>query len=129
MLKKQLFFAIILVLLSTALHSQHVLNFTIPECPNSTQIAAEKEFLTAVYPNPSLDYLTISIDKEMINKIYSADIIDSSGKILSTFTDDLKNSADGEINLSISEIPDGIYFVVLKHNSKTELYKFIKSKK
>lgn len=128
MLNKYLFTAIILILLSFALHSQHVLYFTIPECPNPAIIEAENSFVTSVYPNPSQDYLTIMVDRKMSSEINSIDIIDSSGKTISTFIDEVRKSADGVINLSISEIPGGMYFVLLKHNSKTELYKFIKLK-
>lgn len=112
MLNRYFLTTIVLVLFSSALFSQHILYFTIPACPSTSQVKVDKECVTTVYPNPSLDYLTISIDKKMMSEINSIDIIDSTGKTIATFIEEVKNSAEGMINLSISEIPDGIYFVL-----------------
>lgn len=83
----------------------------------------EINITSSVYPNPTADLITISIENDVKDKI-TYEIADVSGKILSR-----KFLKENQTTVSLAEYPGSIYYVKI-YNDKTELkaFKIIKNK-
>jgi hypothetical protein len=77
-----------------------------------------------IYPNPVGNSINISFSSDEIrNSIGSIQIVDVSGRIL--FQGDKTFIEQGEVNLNTSEYPNGTYFLQLKNDNKSHMFKFI----
>lgn len=77
-----------------------------------------------IYPNPVGNSINISFSSDEIrNSIGSIQIVDVSGRIL--FQGDKTFIQQGEVNLNTSEYPNGTYFLQLKNDNKSHMFKFI----
>lgn len=75
------------------------------------------------YPNPADEYLYL---KNIASNPKAVEIISGKGVIYSITNFSL--NSQGELKISLKEIPEGIYFLKLKFEAKEELLKFIKQK-
>ncbi len=77
-----------------------------------------------IYPNPVGNSINISFSSDEIrNSIGSIQIVDVSGRIL--FQGDKTFIEQGEVNINTSEYPNGTYFLQLKNDNKSHMFKFI----
>lgn len=97
---------------------------TKPNCLNPITIGVNeilKQNDFSIFPNPATESITIKINTEGISKI-SYEIIDVLGKtIIKNEVTDLTN-----ININISNIKSGVYFIKLQVNNSTVTKKFVK---
>ncbi|MBK7787696.1 MAG: T9SS type A sorting domain-containing protein [Saprospiraceae bacterium] len=80
--------------------------------------------LLLLFPNPASNFVTIKYaDFSIVSSIL---ILDASGKIYTTFS--LPDISHKSVQLDISSLPSGIYFVELRdqNNGFLEAKKFIK---
>ncbi|MDH7445151.1 T9SS type A sorting domain-containing protein [Aquimarina sp. 2201CG14-23] len=76
------------------------------------------QIVVNIYPNPVRDHITLSFDKNTQAQIQ---IIDLLGKVITT---EKVNSQI--INMSVSHLTSGIYFVKIEDNQNTGIYRIIK---
>lgn len=77
-----------------------------------------------VYPNPASDVIKISIESPNTSRIKEAKIYNNIGKII---YDELHNS-ESHIRINISELPEGLYHVLLTTSEGIHRSKFTKIK-
>jgi hypothetical protein len=75
-----------------------------------------------IYPNPSSDIFNIKIGDIQLQNI---EVIDISGKILFS-KNDFDNSG-GEIQIDLSNVAKGVYFLKLSANKKSVVKKIVKN--
>jgi hypothetical protein len=75
----------------------------------------------SVYPNPAADHITINIDLEESSDLL-IDVADLGGKQLAVLMNEKQN---GQVNkqYSLTELPDGNYFIRLHANGKTVIHR------
>ena len=77
-----------------------------------------------IYPNPVGNSINISFSSDEIrNSIGSIQIVDVSGRVL--FQGEKAFIQQGEVNINTSEYPNGTYFLQLKNDNKSHMFKFI----
>ena len=76
-----------------------------------------------VYPNPVTDTLHIDL-KNRSAELFEAALYSIDGKLVRSFK---KRLDSGRIELNISEVPTGFYFLVYALEDKTHILKFIKN--
>jgi len=75
-----------------------------------------------VFPNPTIDFIGISIDQEMLNQVYNLILIDSNGRII--FSKSIKNS---QIKINFSNYVSGVYYLTINHKDlRINSFKIIK---
>lgn len=84
-------------------YTTEIYKFFIGEENEPTKVEENISDEVAIYPNPASDILNIAVDKEAELVIYNA-----TGKEIKRFSASQSNST-----IDISEIPNGIYFVVV----------------
>ena len=87
-------------------------------------IRIEEEMnLLNVYPNPATDLITVEIVTDQENG--SIDILNSAGQLINSYNVSL---VAGKVQLNVSDLAPGIYFVVMTDQEKgfTEKAKLIK---
>jgi glycosidase len=72
-----------------------------------------------VYPNPAIDQVTIET-KTIGNSQFRISIFDATGKLLQT---EEAKAVDGKLNVNVSYLDGGIYFLKLESDEKTLHYK------
>jgi hypothetical protein len=87
----------------------------------NTANLSENEFsgLVNFYPNPSSDFITITLPE---NKVFKIEIIDINGKIVKEFTTD-----NAIKTLSVSDFERGIYLISFESDSFKSIKRFIKN--
>lgn len=78
----------------------------------------EEDVIISYYPNPAEDFLKIRLLNETCSRI---DLIDTHGKIVKTMLPEGLN----ELELNLSNIPPGLYFLRLECNGLTRKYRKI----
>jgi hypothetical protein len=78
------------------------------------------EFFT-IYPNPAKDRLTVSFPEEITGEM-NITVSDLSGKLLMQSSAPIKF---GRINLNVSEIPAGMYFLQVNNQQQSDTKKLI----
>jgi len=106
------------------LKSQFVINFDIPECPNSTKIFEINYNTLNIFPNPADDFIDLKFSNEIKN-INNINILDVSGKIVDIIELDFCNN-NNSLKKDISRLSEGIYYISINSDSKTEIFRFIK---
>jgi hypothetical protein len=77
-----------------------------------------------IYPNPVSNILNISFNSdEFKNSVGSIQIVDISGRVL--FQGEKVFIQQGEMNINTVEYPNGTYFLQLKNDNKSHMFKFI----
>ncbi len=77
----------------------------------------------SLYPNPTVDYLTLSIETNSSEK-YSYSLFDALGKMI-----DKKEINNPETKISLSDLPAAAYFInVFNGEKKVKVFKVIKNK-
>jgi len=77
----------------------------IPPCPDGNRVAGDDGIEIDVFPNPASDYLNVALD-ESLAEDSNVQIIDMQGRLVKSFDSD-----NGLIDLSVSEIPVGMYLL------------------
>jgi hypothetical protein len=94
---------------------------------NISNILAQNAWLTAanlsVYPNPSNDYVYITINHTLTNDL-TINVYDVLGKVV--LTKNISSSAINYITLPIANLPQGAYNIQLTHENVSSIVKFIK---
>lgn len=75
----------------------------------------------SVFPNPACSYIHVSAGHEMPGNI-EIQIFDSSGRLIQTQQTDEK-----ELNISIDQLSDGVYFLRIKHPGSCVVKKIVKT--
>ena len=89
-------------------------------CKEENEISISEQFI--IYPNPSIDKITITISSTKLTTHHSPlTITDLSGKIIAQL-----NISSPETEIDISNYPTGIYFVKMIIDNKQLTEKFIK---
>ena len=78
-----------------------------------------------IYPNPVNSIITIDLDNVVINSQINYSISDINGVIYKTGIIIVENN---KILLNVFDLSDGLYFLSLKINNSSTIYKFIKGK-
>lgn len=106
--------------------SSAVLTLSVSICDGIENFANNSQL--KIYPNPVNDKLTINLPENIINS--NLRIINSLGK--EVFTMDLNNTVFNEnensLEIEVSNLPAGLYFIQIQNPTKTVLSKFIKAK-
>ena len=96
-----------------------------PSCINAVSEEKNENEVWSIYPNPTTDDFTISLEGETLNEakisVFSAD-----GKMISTIT---KNFSPTQNKLTIKSLQSqntGVYFVKIQSNEKTKILKIVK---
>ena len=114
----------LLLFVCIGLKSQHVINFYIPACPHPTEISEINNNTLNIFPNPADGFIELTFSNE-IKTINQIKILDVTGKIVDVIDVDLRNS-DNSIRHDISRLSEGIYYISINSDSKTELLRFLK---
>ena len=79
-----------------------------------------------ISPNPALDRILVALptDREQIESVRI--IEPASGRLCKSFSDDLPGQKIQDILLDISDLPEGIYVIVIRTNNRLISQKFIK---
>ncbi|HOZ30817.1 MAG TPA: T9SS type A sorting domain-containing protein [Bacteroidales bacterium] len=101
-----------------------MINFDIPECPNSTKIFEINYNTLNIFPNPADDFIDLKFSNEIKN-INNINILDVSGKIVDIIELDFCNN-NNSLKKDISRLSEGIYYISINSDSKTEIFRFIK---
>ena len=86
------------------------------------------DYISDIIPNPTNDFIRFDVNTLTKNTI-TAEITDNLGKVLITETFKIDDGGYSSINLNLSELNSGMYYlkVVFKNSSKTEIKKIIKN--
>jgi len=82
-------------------------------------IRLDKDSEYKIYPNPTNSVVTIEVLTSNTN--LDITVCDFSGKIL-----DRKNSQQSITQFSLEKYPEGVYFLTLKSENKTNIHKIVK---
>ncbi|HBL77999.1 MAG: hypothetical protein A2W90_01165 [Bacteroidetes bacterium GWF2_42_66] len=77
---------------------------------------------TKVYPNPVRDWLNIEFNDDLISKEISIEIYSVSGQKM----EHIEKSGESRIKISMENLSDGIYYIIVTHANKAESFKIIK---
>lgn len=83
----------------------------------NTQVNSQPSFDFQVFPNPSSDYIAISVDTK---ETLPLEISDVSGKVVHDQT-----VVDGQI-ISLGHLPKGIYYITLKSDAMASTISFVR---
>ncbi len=81
-------------------------------------VPADEKIISKVYPNPSASettYVDFVIDEDMIIEI---EIIDVSGKSVSTLYNGMAKEGRNKMSFSTMPLSNGIYFIVIRNNDE-----------
>lgn len=81
----------------------------------------EKDF--KIYPNPSKDFIKIQVPSELAKVGYTYKLFDLTGRVIKEHPG---LQFEPEFELNISDIPKGIYFVLIPEIARNKVLKFIK---
>jgi hypothetical protein len=83
-----------------------------------------------IYPNPSLDYVQISLNSMIENEAFTISIYNQEGKLISLLEENIESKMINEYRINLKEIltSTGTYFVLLKSKNNTFLQKIEYSK-
>lgn len=70
-----------------------------------------------VYPNPTSGELTIELNS---GNVSSVEVVDLTGRVI------LSNTGDSKVNVNLSNVANGIYYVKIKSNDSMEVVKVVK---
>jgi hypothetical protein len=88
---------------------------------HSLPVTTDKKILT-LYPDPATSELTLSLsDRATINKI---EIIDMLGRVIKSYTSNLRVVDQGSVKLTISDVPTGSYIARVSAKNTTSEAKF-----
>ena len=96
---------------------QTVVYMTVNECTGITNITGTIEGLE-VYPNPNSGEFTVALNNGLLKTI---EVVDLTGRIIS-----LTNSSDNHVNMNISSLSNGVYYVKVKSDNAVEVLKVVK---
>lgn len=114
----------LLLFLCLGLKSQHVINFYIPACPHPSGISEINIPDLNIFPNPADEYIELKFDDNFY-KINQINILDATGKFICEI--DISNyNSKNTIRQDIKQLNEGIYYVSIKNDNKTDLHRFIK---
>ncbi len=106
------------------LKSQHIINFYIPACPHPTNINDIDNTKLSVFPNPADEYIELKFN-DNFNEISNVKILDVTGKFICDI--DIRSyNQEYTIKQDIKQLIEGVYYISVQTDSKTELYRFIK---
>jgi hypothetical protein len=71
-----------------------------------------------VFPNPTAGFFTVELNSTFDKTI---ELTDVSGRLISSTT-----SKEGKVNMSVSHLANGIYYVKIKSNDAVEVIKVVK---
>jgi hypothetical protein len=83
-------------------------------------------FFADVFPNPAIDFVTVSIETAAIEQAYRIQVIDVTGRTVMTSSLNAGASAFVNHSMAISELPSGVYMVSVEGNDYRTLQKMIK---
>ncbi len=90
------------------------------DCGNSVSIKTLTDNnIFSVYPNPTDDFILISADKKQI--VSTLKVVDIMGKTLLR-----KSNISDHLPIDISNLPNGIYLVLIETAGKKEVHKIVK---
>ena len=90
---------------------------------NATSGISETENNSAkIYPNPSSGSVNINL-QYALNKNVVITVLSANGEMIETET---RQSIDGSLNLDLSHLQTGIYFVQLTFDGRTEIHRVLK---
>ena len=90
-----------------------------------TDIAKEeKKMLFDIFPNPVSSQVMIHYDLNEKAKV-SIDICDVYGKLIARPFDDVRNTGTYDLRADITDVPEGIYWVILTINGKKTVKKMV----
>lgn len=86
------------------------------------------DYISDIIPNPTNDFIKFDVNT-LTKNIITTEITDNLGKVLITETFKIDDGGYSSINLNLSELNSGMYYlkVVFKNSSKTEIKKIIKN--
>ena len=87
-----------------------------------TSVPDVNELQLAIYPNPCANYFSVYADGILQDKIVDLEITDVKGKTLFS----QKVFLTEKKLISISDFPDGVYFVIIKIDGKRVTKKLVK---
>ncbi len=80
---------------------------------------------SSVYPNPTIDYITIKIDDAKVDEKVLVRIFDQSGKMMQSI-DNLSLDREGALMLDVSNYESGVYNLYFYHNNTRHAYNIVK---
>ena len=83
-------------------------------------------FFADVFPNPATDYITVSLETAAEEQAYRINVIDVTGRVVMTSSLTAGASAFVNHSMAVSELPSGVYVVVVEGNSYKTMQKMIK---
>jgi len=111
-------------MIGMGLKSQHVINFYIPACPHTSGISEVNNNLVNIFPNPANECIELKFD-DNFHKISKVKILDVTGKFICDI--DIRSyNQEYAIKQDIKQLREGIYYISIESETKTELYRFIK---
>jgi len=114
----------LLLFLCLGLKSQHVINFYIPACPHPSGISEINIPDLNIFPNPADEYIELKFDDNFHN-VDQINILDATGKFICEI--DISNyNSKNTIRQDIKQLNEGIYYISIKNDNKTDLHRFIK---
>ncbi|MDD3741717.1 MAG: T9SS type A sorting domain-containing protein [Bacteroidales bacterium] len=114
----------LLLFLCLGLKSQHVINFYIPACPHPSGISEINIPDLNIFPNPADEYIELKFDDNFHN-VDQINILDATGKFICEI--DISNyNSKNTIRHDIKQLNEGIYYISIKNDNKTDLHRFIK---
>ena len=114
----------LLLFVCIGLKSQHVINFYIPACPHPSGISDINIPDLSIFPNPADEYIELKFD-DNFHKINQINILDATGKFICEI-DISNNNSKNTIRQDIKQLNEGIYYISIKNDNKTDLHRFIK---
>ena len=73
-----------------------------------------------VSPNPAVNFINISANSDLWNKVQKVELLSSSGKVISEVNIKTRK------NVNVSKLPSGTYFIKIYTDNASAVYKFIK---
>lgn len=99
--------------------------FEITEFPISIARERENENYFSIYPNPTKEYINISLPTSEKNN-HKIQILDALGREVLNYNIEQSTLSKDEIQINISSLKNGLYFVILKNEHAIISRKFIK---
>jgi hypothetical protein len=96
------------------------LNTIYENSPNGIPSFNKNDAFVQLYPNPTSNNITLQTNTELKNT--SITLYDVTGKLIKQYN--LKSFF--KTNLDLSQLDNGIYFIEILHNGKSQMNKIIK---